>query len=334
MILWVAGNALLLIFPGLLLAVLLVNLSRLVQRMTNLSYAWSLGIVLGSLMVLSALIAGLFTARIATEADQLIKSLQSTWQEISSRQQQDGLLSQLRNWMPMEEMNSVKPEFINRIAGVFSSTFGLVSSVILILFIGIFTASDPGLYRRGLLRMIRKDRRYRVDEVISETVQKLWWWILGQLFSMTVVGLATGVGLWALKIPFSATLGLLSGLLTFIPNFGPILSAVPAVLLASTSGLLQIAYVAALYLGIQLIESNLLTPLVQQRNVRLPAVLNVSVQVLMGILYGVAGLVVASPLAVVGMVLVQRFYVEDYLGDSFSDGGHRDPASEQRGESS
>ncbi len=333
-VLWVAGDALLLIFTGLLLAVLLVNLSQLIQRKTNLSYGWSFGIVLGILIVMFTLTIGLFAAGVATEADQLFKSLQSTWQEIAGRIQQYNLLSQFSNWKPMEKIDNVKPEFINRIAGVFSTTFGLFSSVLLILFIGIFAAGDPGLYRRGLLRMIPQNRRYRAEEVFDETAQKLWWWILGQLFSMTLVGVATGIGLWMLGIPFAATLGLLSGLLTFIPNFGPILSAVPAVLLASTGGIMQSVYVAALYVGIQVIESNLLTPLVQQRNVRLPAVLNVSVQVLMGVLYGVAGLVVASPLAVVGMVLIQRFYVEDYLGDTLGDGISHGPATERTEEAS
>jgi predicted PurR-regulated permease PerM len=133
---------------------------------------------------------------------------------------------------------------------------------------------------------------------------------------MSVVRIATGIGLWLLGIPFAATLGLLSGLLTFIPNFGPILSAVPAILLGLSHGTSQALYVAVLYLAIQAVESNLLTPLIQQRNVKLPPVLNVGFQVLLGVLFGVPGIIVAAPLAVVAMVMVKRFYVEDYLGDT------------------
>ena len=326
-ILWVAGDVLLLIFTGLLLSILLLNLSQWVQRTTKLSYGWSLALVLCALLVMFALVIGLFAARVASESDQLFKSLQSTWQEVAGRLQEYSLLSQFSNLKPMEEMKNVKPEFINRIAGVFSTTVGVFGSVILILFVGIFTAADPKLYRRGLRHMIPRNRRHRADEVFDETGHKLWWWILGQIFSMIVVGVATGIGLWMLGIPFAATLGLLSGLLTFIPNFGPILSALPAVLLASTDGMMQAVYVVALYVGVQAVESNLLTPLIQQRNVKLPPVLNVSMQILMGVLFGVAGLIVAAPMAVVLMVMVQRFYVEDYLGDQLEDPSNDGPST-------
>ncbi len=135
---------------------------------------------------------------------------------------------------------------------------------------------------------------------------------------MSVVGIATSIGLWSLGIPFAATLGLLSGILTFIPNFGPILAAVPAILLGLSHGPMSALYVTLLYVGIQAVESNLLTPLIQQRNVKLPPVLNVGFQVLLGVLFGVPGLIVAAPLAVVAMVCTRRFYVEDYLGDPLS----------------
>lgn len=318
-IFWVAGDVLLLIFTGLLFAILLTNLSWWVQRLTKLSYSWSLGIVLCALLAVSVVVVGLFATRIATEADQLFKSLQSTWQSVAERLRQDSWLSQFANLNPMEELKNIKPQFVNRIAGIFSSTLGVFSSVILILFVGIFTAADPELYRRGLLHMVPRNRRQRTKDVFNETGHKLWWWTLGQLFSMSVVGVATGIGLWLLGIPFAATLGLLSGLLTFIPNFGPIISAIPAILLASSDGIMQAVYVVALYVGVQAAESNLLTPLIQQRNVKLPPVVNVGMQILMGVLFGVAGLIVAAPLAVIGMVLTQRFYVEDYLGDDLKE---------------
>ncbi len=316
-ILWGAGDVLLLIFTGLLFALLLVNLSRVVQHKTNLSYLWSLAIVVGILAIALGMLTALFATRLASEATGLFETVQSKWQELSAQVQKYPWAPKL-DGAPLSSLQNIKGDWISRIAGWFTSTFGMLSSLFLIVFIGIFTAADPNLYRQGSLRLVPIRWRPRVNEVLDETSHKLWWWILGQLFSMSVVGIATGIGLWLLGIPFAATLGLLSGILTFIPNFGPILAAVPAILLGLSHGPMSALYVTLLYIGIQAVESNLLTPLIQQRNVQLPPVLNVGFQVLLGVLFGVPGLIVAAPLAVVAMVSSQRFYVEDYLGDALS----------------
>jgi predicted PurR-regulated permease PerM len=315
-ILWIAGDVLLLIFSGLLLATLLVNLSKFVESKTQFGYKWALAGVSGLLALVFCLVVALFAFRLAGEAEGLYQTVQSKWQEASAQLQQYQWVPTLDNDQPLTSIQDIqRGEWFSRIAGWFTSTFGIFSGFILILFIGIFTAVNPDLYRRGLLHLIPHGRRARVAEVFDETADKLWWWMLGQLMSMTAVGIAIGIGLWLLGIPFAATLGLLSGLLTFIPNFGPILSAIPAILLGFNEGILPALYVTLLYTGVQAAESNLLTPLVQQRNVKLPPVLNIGFQVLLGVLFGLPGLILAAPLAVVAMILTKRLYVEDCLGD-------------------
>jgi predicted PurR-regulated permease PerM len=133
---------------------------------------------------------------------------------------------------------------------------------------------------------------------------------------MTVVALLTVLGLWALGIPLALTLGLFAGLIKFIPNFGPILSALPPVLLALLSGPRQALWVVLLYLGIQTLESYVITPLVQQKVVSLPPVLVISAQLLAGSLFGFAGLALATPLLAVAMVLARTLYLEDVLGEA------------------
>jgi len=245
----------------------------------------------------------------------LTRDLQGAWDQLKLRAGKYEWSQQLISQPKMEYLSNVPSDWLGRITGVFTTTFGVLSSVLLVLFVAIFCAVDPALYRRGLIHLLPIDKRPRAREVLDEAGHSLRWWIVGQLFSMTVVGAATGIGLWFLGIPFFVTLGILAGVLTFIPNFGPILSAVPALLLALTLGPLNALYVVLLYIGVQAVESNLLTPLVQQRNVDLPPVLNVGVQVVMGVLFGILGLIVAAPLTVLGMVLVKRLYVEDTLGD-------------------
>lgn len=130
---------------------------------------------------------------------------------------------------------------------------------------------------------------------------------------MLFVGVATGLGLWVLQMPLILTLAILAAMLDFIPNIGPVISAVPAVLLASGSGAGHVLWVAGLYLTVQIVESYVLQPLVQQRAVSLPPAVNLLAQVLIGILFGWLGVILATPLTVVAITLIEMLYVEDAL---------------------
>lgn len=147
----------------------------------------------------------------------------------------------------------------------------------------------------------------------------MWWWLIGRLLSMLIVGITVTISLWLLGIPLALTLGLLAALLDFIPNLGPTLATVPAVLLALMQSPTQAVYVLLIYIVIQQAESYLLTPIVQHRTVSLPPALTIIAQVILGVLFGVMGLILASPLAAVVLVLIKMLYVEDVLGDTIED---------------
>jgi predicted PurR-regulated permease PerM len=186
---------------------------------------------------------------------------------------------------------------------------------VMVAFIGLYLAIDPGIYRRGLLSLVPLDRRARAAEILAAVGEALRGWLLGQVFAMLVVGVLATIGLWLLGIPLALALGLLAALLGFIPYLGPLAAAVPAVLLALLAGPQQALQVALLYVGIQLLEGYFLTPLVQQRAVHLPPALTISAMVVMGGLLGGLGLALAVPLTAAAIVLVQKLYVEDVLGD-------------------
>jgi predicted PurR-regulated permease PerM len=139
--------------------------------------------------------------------------------------------------------------------------------------------------------------------------------------SMVEVGTLIAVGLWLLGVPLALTVALLTAALGFIPNIGPVVSAVPAVLLALTQGPAQALYVALLYLGVQSFDGYVVTPLVQQRTVSLPPALLLLAQVLLGVLLGGVALTLATPLAVVALVLVKKLYVEGVLEGRAADAG-------------
>lgn len=209
----------------------------------------------------------------------------------------------------------LRQETMTRAEGVLSTSLGAIAGAVTFLFLGLFVAFEPRLYRDGLLRLAPQSRRERLNEVLDETAQTLRLWMAGKFFAMLVVGVLTWVGLMLLQVPLGLTLALLAAVLTFIPNFGPVLSAIPAVLLGLLDGPDRALHVVLLYVGVQTVESYILTPLVQKKTASLPPAITLLGQVVMGVLAGGLGVVVATPLTAVVIVLVKRFYVEDVLGD-------------------
>jgi predicted PurR-regulated permease PerM len=146
-----------------------------------------------------------------------------------------------------------------------------------------------------------------------ESERALRLWLKGQAIAMVVVGLMTGIGLWLLGMPSAFVLGLLAGLLEFIPFAGPIISAIPAILLALVVGPEMALWVGLLYLFVQQFEGNVLSPMIQQYAVDLPGVVLLFSLIGFGILFGTLGVILAAPLAVVTLVLVKRLYVIETL---------------------
>jgi predicted PurR-regulated permease PerM len=184
-----------------------------------------------------------------------------------------------------------------------------------ILFLTLYIAAEAGRYAGGLVWLAPPVRRPRVAEILHETASTLWYWMLGRLFSMAVVGGMTTLGLWLLGVPLPIALGFLAGIMTFVPYIGSIASAVLSVLIAASADLMLAVYVIALYVGVHLVEGYILAPLVQRRVVRLPPALTLSAQIILGVLAGFVGLLFAEPLTAVARIIVRMVYVEDILGD-------------------
>lgn len=203
---------------------------------------------------------------------------------------------------------------------VFSSTFGLLTDVVIIIVLGLYLAANPMPYVRGFIRLFPPPRRPQVTQVLAELQELLERWLAGRFIGMITITTLTWLGLTLIGLPFALSLAVLAGALSFIPNLGPIISAVPGVLLALLQGGLDLALAAgAVYLVTQLLESYVVTPQVDKRAVHIPPALLLLAQVLSGVLFGLIGLVLATPLTVVALVLVRRFYVEGALGDAAPD---------------
>lgn len=314
--LWYVLQVLLLVFAGLLLALLLHIPTDWLSSHSRLSNRWSLLLVI--LVGVAALtgLGWLFFPEVADQIDQIIAMLPGILAAVQDNlQQYTWTRRMMQQTPPVTEIIPSASNVLARISDVFSGVIGLVASMFIILFIGLYLAVQPELYVRGVTWLFPKQGRARAHTVLGAVGHALKGWLLGRIFAMIMVGVLVGIGLWLLDVPFALTLGITTGLLSFIPIVGAILAVIPAGIIALAQSPMLLLYVLLLYYGAQLLESYVLTPMVQQRVVALPPALALVAQLLMGVLAGPMGVALAVPITVVGMVMVKLLYIEDVLGD-------------------
>jgi predicted PurR-regulated permease PerM len=196
-----------------------------------------------------------------------------------------------------------------------SQTIAVFAGLMLIIFMAIYIGADPNTYHRGLMHLFPHPMRDRAGEVLSATATVLRRWLVTQMIAMLVIGVVTTIGLLILRVEAPFALGLIAGLMEFIPTIGPILSAIPAVAMGFVDSPEKALVVAALYIGIQFLENHLLIPMLMKGGVDVPPVLTILGQALFTILFGFLGLMVAVPALAATMVAVKMLYVERVVGD-------------------
>lgn len=310
-LLFVAPDVLLIVFAGILFAVFLHSGGDWIAGKTGVSPGIGVGAFL--LVVVAALTGSVlaFAPAIAEQFDELTRQVPEAWETLRERVADHSWGERL--------LERASPEGLFSSAGrtaamtAVSSTFGVLGNFVIILFIGLYGAISPDIYRTGLLALTAPSLRPRARQVLSRMAQTLRDWLAAQLLAMAVVGVLTALGLWLLGIPLALLLGLIAALLAFIPNIGPVIAAVPAVLLAVPQGTTVVLLVIGVYLAIQTIESYIIVPLIQQEKISLPPALVLGTQLLMGVLFGLLGLALATPLTAILVTLTREAYVTDYL---------------------
>jgi predicted PurR-regulated permease PerM len=206
---------------------------------------------------------------------------------------------------------------------VFSSTLSVLGGLIIILFVAVFVAVDPGLYHAGLMHLFPHRARRKAGEVLSATATTLRRWMVMQLIAMLAIGVVTTVVLLLLGIKAAIALGIIAGLLEFIPYLGPILSAVPAIAMAVVDGPDKAIYVIIAYVAIQQLEGSVIQPLLMKEGLDIPPVLTILGQALLSLVLGFLGLMLAVPILATIMVPVKMLYVRDVVGDDVSVAGEK-----------
>jgi predicted PurR-regulated permease PerM len=177
-----------------------------------------------------------------------------------------------------------------------SNTLAVGTSLILLIFLSIYIGAEPDVYQGWLLAAVPAPSRAYVRVVMAEIATTLRKWLVTQLIAMVVIGVVSMIALLLLGVKAAFALAFIAGLFEFIPTVGPLLSAVPAVLMGFVDSPEKALVVALVYWGIQFLENNLLIPYLMRGEMDLPPAMTIVAQTLMTLVFGFIGLMVAVPL--------------------------------------
>jgi predicted PurR-regulated permease PerM len=306
------SGLLLLVFAALVLAAIFDKMTRTISARTRLGRGLGLGL---SVLLLLSVFAGvfwLFGTQLARELDTIRESIPPAIEQVRGFLERIGLGGPIRDML--EQGSGDLSKLLSR-AGGYALSFGSGVANFVLVFVGaIFIASDPAVYRRGLLLLVPQRAEDTVAAAIDDASRGLSGWMVGQAVSSLVVVALTWGGLKLLGVPAAGGLGLIAGLLDVIPMIGPIIAGVPAVLLAFTVSPATALWTIILFLVIQQLQGNFLQPMIQKQAVDVPPAVLLFAVVAAGVLFGMLGVLLAAPLTVVVYVMVQRIYVQTLLG--------------------
>ena len=322
---WQWSNVLLMGFGAILIAIALRAGAAFLRRRTGIGF--KPGVLLAALaaVLVVAGIAAWAGPSISAQFRQLIGSLPDAWNQVNDWLGESSFGQFLER--RIEDASAAGgggattgvPTIFSYLTGTLGTIFGGAANLVLLVTVAIFLALDAPMYRGGALRLVPPSYRVRAGQIADELARALGRWMGGQALDMVLVALVTGLGLWLLGVPLALVLGLIAGLTNIVPVVGPFLSGIPAVLFALTQGFDLAIWVALLFVVVQQLEGNLLMPLIQRYAADLPPALTVLAIVAFGSLFGFAGIVLATPLLLVAIILVKRIYIEDVLGDRQGD---------------
>lgn len=304
------ADVLILIFGSIVLATALRGLACLLERRLKVPGRFSVPASVLAVMLVLGCLSWFLGDALTEQLSGVRQQLPQAWQQASEWLGRHEIGRQLLALINDLREATVSPA---KLASAASLTLGALGSALLMLIVSVYLAADPGLYRRGLVRLVPVPRRDLVDQALLASGDGVSRWLVGQGLSMLFLGAATTLGLLALQAPLALALGLITGLLCFVPFFGAIAAGVISVLLAFTEGPSMALYVALLFLAIQQVEEYLLQPFVQRWAVALPPAMTLISAVIFGVLLGPLGVVFATPLMVVTMILVRKLYIEHLL---------------------
>lgn len=310
-----------LVFAAIVLGAVFDAIASWIGRITGLSRTFSL--ILSVLGLFAVFIGSfvLFGTQLANEFDTIKQTVPAALQGI------EGFLNNYGMGERARELAKVGGEDVSRIltqAGGYALAASSGLADLLLVIVGaIFMAGNPAVYRRGLMLLLPTKAEPVAAQALDDAGAGLRGWMMGQAISSLVVGAFTWGGLSLLGVPASGGLAIIAGLLDIIPMVGPVISGIPAVLLAFTVSPMTALWTLVLFLVIQQLQGNFLQPMIQKHAVDVPPALLLFAVLAAGLLFGFLGVLLAAPLTIVCYVFVQRIYVQAILGKNINVAGAR-----------
>jgi predicted PurR-regulated permease PerM len=297
----------LLVFAGILIAVFFHGFAGLLRRYLHLPHTASVIVsVIFNILLLVAFF-WFIGNRLSQQITELSDTLPSTIQNAKDKLSQSTIGSKVLDYLQQSGSSGKTRQAIK---SFFSSSFGVISDLYIVFLLGMFFTASPAMYKRGIIHLLPPKAKDKGDELLKKLGTLLKKWLKGQIIGIVFIAVLTGIGLLIIGMPLILTLALLAGLLNFIPNFGPIIALIPAVLLAFTEGTNTVIIIICMYTGIQIIQSAIEQPLVQKKMINIPPALTIMGQVALGTLGGFWGVLLATPLVAVVMTIVNDLYVK------------------------
>lgn len=310
LLMWTLADVLLLVYAALLLAVLLRGLAAPLSERLPLSDRVALVLVVIALLAVVLGALALFGAQVQAQLTELGNRLPGAWQSLRAEWAGTRLGAQLVEWVERtlagdggggRDVAAIVARGVGMLAGT-------LTSLLLVIAGAIYFAAQPGVYWRGAIGLLPPTWRTGAKDVLTAVAQALRRWLLAQLAAMLLVGTLVGIGCALLGLPSALALGLIAGLAEFVPVAGSVASALPALLLAATLGWDTLLWTALMYVAIQQLEGNVISPLVIRRSVAVPPAVTLFAILAFGTIFGVMGVLLAAPLAVTVHVLVSEFW--------------------------
>ncbi|WP_027556579.1 AI-2E family transporter [Bradyrhizobium sp. Cp5.3] len=314
---WQTVSSLLIVFAGVLFAALLDAAARALAPVLPLGRVWRLTLVLLLLGALSGLGLVWGAGKLPEQTRLLLKVMDAQVDILQAHLLSYGVDLLGPEWGRdfAQWLFADQGRFLSHAQFLLGGASSLLTSVLVILFLGILFAFDPTSYRESLVVLVRQSYRARTRAVLDEMGNVMRLWFVGQLIRIILMTLCVWLALYLIGLPGPFVLGLQAGLSNFIPYLGPIVAAIPIALVAMPLGASLLIWAVVVYTIIQSIEGYVIGPLIQRQAVETPPAWTLVAIVLLGALFGVMGIALAMPLVAIGRVAIIRFYVEDYLGD-------------------
>ena len=312
-LLWLLSDIALLIFLAVLLAIMLRGVGDWAARHTGAPERAMLAAV--SLIILGLALGLVYYIgpRLVAQSHDLWTQLNRTWDHL--RDTYGGTSWGEMIFQHLSPPAEVQSHIVSTAGTLATSTIGAVATAFILIVTALYFAIAPDLYVGGVVRLFPLRYRPRAHAVMLDIGSTLRRWSLGQLIDMAVVGVLTGIGLALLGVPLALALAVIAGLFTFVPYFGAIAAAVPAVLVAFTVSWRTSLWVVVIFLVCHGIEGYLVAPIVQRNTADLPPALTILSMTVLGTLFGAMGIILGAPVAAAVLVIVREVYVGDVLGD-------------------